>query len=100
MATKKKGEESANSNVNKNTNINNNINYHTHNISVKVPKTKKDTSAKKTKPNWILKAVVVGLITLAVSIIAYYVNTYSFATNHEPSVKENSHPSIKGQRAN
>jgi hypothetical protein len=63
MPVKKKEETPANSNINTN-----NIN-----IKIEQPKaSRKITSPKKDKPNWIVKAIVIGVIGLALSLIGYY----------------------------
>jgi len=56
------------------TNVNTNINQNTNNITVNVPPTvKKPRSRKAKKPNWVVKAVVLALIGLAVTLIVIYV---------------------------
>jgi hypothetical protein len=67
MATKTKDEVPVtNSNINTN-----NINV---NVNVKRPKVvRKRTPKKEEKPNWILKAIVIGIISLALPFIWSYV---------------------------
>jgi hypothetical protein len=53
-----------------------NINTNTNNVNVKVdvkqPRAKRDNPKKSHKPNWLTRAIVIGIITLAVSVGAYY----------------------------
>ncbi|MDP2386163.1 MAG: hypothetical protein Q8M29_07315 [Bacteroidota bacterium] len=82
MATKKESEATpVNSNVNNNTN---NINL---NVKVEHPKVpRKPKVVEKKKPNWVVKALVVGIIGLVASLITYYVTNDK--NNHKPAIIE------------
>lgn len=81
MAIKKK-QETPFSNINTNNNINN------INVNVKVPRSRKQVS-KKSKPNWILKAIIVGIIGLVISFLTYYINNSFNKDKHKPAIIEN-----------
>ncbi len=72
MAAKNKVETPATaSNVNNNNNVNN------INVNVKLDHPKTYSSSKgNDKPNWIKKAIVLGVITLTLSLIGYFIKQY------------------------
>ncbi len=87
MATKKKNDPLPFSNINTN-----NINV---NVNVDPPK-----SAKEDKPNWVVRALVLGLISLLVSIAsAIYINSNNEEKNNL-LIKEDNVPSIPANKAN
>lgn len=71
-STVRKGE--TNPSANNNTNTNNNTNNVNVNVNVHEPKRRSYTKKKK-ETGWLTKAIVGGIIALAVSILAYKYNT-------------------------
>jgi len=72
----------------KDTPTNNNVNINNNNVNVHVTHPKKTKPKKETKPNWLLKAVIIGAITLISSIILVYVKN-STAANGKPAFIQN-----------
>ncbi len=78
-----------------------NVNTNNINVNVKVEKEKakrKSASQKQTKPNWVLKTIVVGLIGLALSIIGYFVKGQFEDGGHKPDVIDGSGAPISGTK--
>lgn len=96
MAVKKKDETPVtNSNINTNNNTNN-VNV---NVKVEHPKAPRRTNPpKKSKPNWVLRAFVIGLIGLALSLVGYYVKRAYDGGNGQPPSVHNGAPSISGTK--
>ena len=90
MATKKQADIPA---TNHNVNTNNNTNHI--NVKVEYPK-KRAPSKKKDKPNWILKAVVVGVVGLVLSLVGYYVKK-QIDEKEKPAVH---YPAVSGEHVN
>lgn len=87
MATKKKEEEKpfTVSNVNNNTN---NVN-----VKVEYPKQRRRPPApKQTKPNWVKKAIVIGIISLTLSLIGYFIKQHFDEQTGEAPIIHNSNP--------
>jgi hypothetical protein len=53
-------------------NVNTNNNTNNVNVNVKIEHPKKRSNTKKSKSNWLKKAIVGGLIAVAVSVAIYY----------------------------
>jgi hypothetical protein len=87
MPTKKKEEVPiTNSNINNNTN---NVNV---NVHVPKPRASRKTPAKKqAKPNWVLKAIVIGLIGLAIAFLGKLTGVFGGGKG-SPAVIENRTP--------
>lgn len=81
--------------------VNSNINRNNNNVNVKVDlhHPKKSITKKKTKPNWLLRAIVIAIIGFVLSLIAYYIKT-SMNENHDPAVIENGTSAINGEKVN
>lgn len=72
----------------------NNVNNNTNNVNVNVHiPPKKRTYNKKKKPNWIVKAVVLGIIGLVVAVMTYYLTNGNSAG--KPAIIENNTPTIQ-----
>jgi hypothetical protein len=107
MPVKKKEEpinSNANNNINNNINTNNNTNNNVNNNHVSVHVELSDPKSnirekQEHKPNWVVKAIVLALIGLAVSIIGYYATNQS-NQKHKPAVIENGAPAITGEKVN
>lgn len=97
MATKKT--EEINNTPSSNSNVNtNNINV---NVKVERPRTSPSKTSKKQKeqPNWVLKAIVIGAIGLAVSLIGYYFKN-QMTKEHKPPIIENGTTSVQRDNNN
>jgi len=74
------------SNVNNNTNI----------VNVHLPKRTRSVSKKEKKPHWLLKAIVIGMIGLIVSLILLYLEE-SRSTNGKPAYIQGGTPPIQSK---
>lgn len=70
-----------------------NVNNNTNNVNVKVELPKRPRKApapKQKKPNWLKRAIIIGLISLGVTLIAYFVQAhYDDQRGDAPSVHNN-----------
>ncbi len=71
------------------TNVNNNTNI----VNVHIPKRTRTSPKKEKKPHWLLKAVIIGMISLIVSLILLYVEESSSA-NGKPAYIQGGAPAI------
>jgi hypothetical protein len=56
-----------------NVNTNHNVNNNTNNITINVPPQEGSSDKKKSEPNWYIRTILGGIITLALSIGGYYI---------------------------
>lgn len=91
MTTKTKSTNSR-SNTNKNVNTNNNVNNNTIHNNVFIDRESVNVSAKKS--NWFMKAVIGGIITIAVSLAIYYGKYSIDGQNNTNSTEQNQEPVI------
>lgn len=91
MATKTKSTNSS-SNTNKNVNTNNNVNNNTIHNNVFIGRESVKASAKKT--NWFMKAVISGILAIAVSLAIYYGKYSIDGQNNANSTEQNQQPVI------
>lgn len=83
--------------------VNNNVNNNTNNVNVNVhvKEPRKRTVKKASKPSWITKAIVGGVIALVVSVSVYFINKNldSKSSTNTLKIEENQKP-IEGKIQN
>jgi hypothetical protein len=98
MATKKKEDLPV---TNSNINTNNNTNHVNVNVKLEQPKkTTKSNIQAKSKPNWVVKTIVVGLIGVLLSILGIYLKNRLSDASGRPAEIENGMQPISGNKAN
>ena len=73
------------------------------NVNVKVEQQKapkKPKAPEKKKPNWIVKAIVLGLIALAISLLGFYLKGEPDGKINKGAFIENGEAAISGEKVN
>lgn len=96
MAAKKKEDLSSNNlsfnnsdNNQVNSNSNNNNTTHTNHIKIKLEQPQKQSTETK-EPNWLVRIIIGGLVTLAISALGYFAKNLYSTQNHKLHIIENS----------